>query len=317
MNSFSCKSNFVNANGIRLHYLDWDGNGPALLFISGMGCSAYIFKQLAPRFADRFHVLAFDRRGHGDSDYPETGYEPDTLTEDLRQFLDVLNIDKVILVGHSMGYIELCHFTALYPERVLKLIFLDAAYDMSAPETQAVLAKDPLPGIMPAWPDEQLNTIEEYIATTTRLYPFFAAIAGQVMDEQTKHSLKRNPDNKIVPKMTDSISKEINNTFASYSPEFSTIQVPVLSFFAMPDGSDFLSSDYMAEEQKVQVIDFVQKVLIPDRKKYIEKFQQKIPQAKIVEIPNGHHYCFIKQEELVFDKMRKFLLESNSLVAQA
>jgi pimeloyl-ACP methyl ester carboxylesterase len=317
MNAPSYKSHFVEVNGIHLHYLDWGSNEPVLLFLAGMGCSAYIFKQFAPRFTDKFHVLALDRRGHGDSDYPETGYDPDTLTEDLRQFLDVLNINQVILVGHSMGYIELCHFTALYPERVLKLIFLDAAYDMSAPETQAVLAKDPLPNIMPPWPDEQPNTIEEYIATTIRLYPFWAAIAGQVMDEQTKHSVKTNADGKIVPKIKDVISKEINDTFASYSPEFSTIQVPVLSFFAMPDGSDFLSSDYMSEDQKKEVIDFIQTVLIPDRRKYIDKFQQNIPQAKIVEISNGHHYCFIKQEETVFDEMMKFLLQSYSAVAQA
>jgi len=137
------------------------------------------------------------------------------------------------------------------------------------------------------------------------------------MDEQTKHSVKTNAVGKVVPKMTDAISKEINDTFASYAPEYSSIQVPVLSFFAMPDGLDFLSPDYMTEEQKAQVIDFVQTVLLPDRKKYIEKFQQKIPQAKIVEIPNGHHYCFIKQKEIVIDETRKFLIESYLTVAQA
>src|SRR5512136_929749 len=121
MDTPSYTSGYVNANGIRLHYLDWGGSGPVLLFLTGMGCSAHIFDRFAPRFVDRFHVLAPDRRGHGDSDYPETGYDADTLTEDLRQFVDALKIDKVILVGHSMGYIELCHFAALYPERVLKL----------------------------------------------------------------------------------------------------------------------------------------------------------------------------------------------------
>jgi non-heme chloroperoxidase len=300
----------VNVNGIRLHYLDWGGSGPVLLFLAGMGCSAYIFSEFAPRFTDKFHVLTLDRRGHGDSDYPETGYDPDTLTEDLRQFLDVLKINEVILAGHSMGYIELCHFTTLYPERVLKLIFLDAAYDSSSPETQAVLQQDPLPNILPAWPDDEPDTIEDYIATLTRLYPFRAAIAGQVMDEETKHSVKTTTNGKVVAKMSDAISKAINDTFASYSPEYSNIQVPVLSFFAIPDGSDFLSSAYLTEEQKAQILDFVKTVLLPDRKKYIEQFQRKMPQAKIVEIPNGHHYCFIKQEEIVFDEMRKFLLES-------
>ncbi|MBK8617293.1 MAG: alpha/beta fold hydrolase [Anaerolineales bacterium] len=69
------KSDFVLVNGIRLHYLDWGGNGPALIFLTGMGSSAYIFGGFAPLFTDRFHVLALTRRGQGDSDTPETGYD--------------------------------------------------------------------------------------------------------------------------------------------------------------------------------------------------------------------------------------------------
>lgn len=98
----SCKSNFVSVNGIRLHYLDWGGKGPVLLFLTGMGCSAYIFGDFAPRFVDQFHVLALDRRGHGDSDYPETGYDPDTLTEDLRESPFVSILRKAENAQHSV-----------------------------------------------------------------------------------------------------------------------------------------------------------------------------------------------------------------------
>jgi hypothetical protein len=41
----------------------------------------------------------------------------------------------------------------------------------------------------------------------------------------------------------------------------------------------------------------------------IELFRRNVPHAKIIEIPDGHHYCFIEQEELVYEEMRKFLLE--------
>ncbi len=68
-------SAFVHVNGIHLHYLDWGGPGPVLLFLTGMGCFAHIFDRFAPRFVEDFRVLALDRRGHGDSDYPETGYD--------------------------------------------------------------------------------------------------------------------------------------------------------------------------------------------------------------------------------------------------
>ncbi len=147
MEPTTVKSDFVNVNGIRLHYLDWGGSGPALVFIPGWGCTAYIFNRFAPRFTDQFHVFGFTRRGHGDSDYPETGYDPDTLAEDLRQFLDALGIDQVILAGHSLAYIELTRFATLYPDRVLKLVFLDAAYDRHTAEFKAMHGKKPAAGV--------------------------------------------------------------------------------------------------------------------------------------------------------------------------
>src|SRR5512147_2900902 len=124
MDSSPHHSDFVTVNdGTRLHYLDWGGGGPALLFLAGLGSTAHIFDRFAPRFVDQFHVLALTRRGHGESDYPDTGYDIDTLTEDIRQFMDALKIDQAILVGHSMASVELSHFTAVYPQRVLKLVY--------------------------------------------------------------------------------------------------------------------------------------------------------------------------------------------------
>lgn len=309
MDTSSSKSDFVKVNGTRLHYLDWGGEGPALVFLTGMGCSVYIFKSFAPHFADKFHVLALDRRGHGDSDYPETGYDPDTLTEDLRQFLDTLKIDQVILVGHSMARIELSRFAVLHPERLLKIIFLDAAYDSSSLEFQTVMAKNPLPKIVPKWPKDNPDNFEDFVATVKRLSPALAMIWGEVMEEQTRHTVKTTPDGKVVDKMSEAISRAIKDTLASHKAEYSKIRAPVLSIFAMRDGHDFLS-DYMTEEQQVQLLDYSRTVLEPYRKKYIEQFQRNVPHASVVEIPSGHHYCFIKQEETVFDEMRKFLLES-------
>jgi non-heme chloroperoxidase len=56
------KSGFITANGIRLHYLDWGGKGEALLFLAGASNSAHIFDDIAPKFTDRFRVLALTIR---------------------------------------------------------------------------------------------------------------------------------------------------------------------------------------------------------------------------------------------------------------
>ena len=145
MDNSNHKSDFVNINGIRLHYLDWGGTGRTLIFLTSMGCSAYIFNRFAPRFTDKFRVLALTRRGQGDSDYPESGYDADTLVEDILQFLDHLNVDKAILAGHSLAGVELTHFAATHPDRVEKLIYLGALDDRRA--ESVIIEQNPLRNI--------------------------------------------------------------------------------------------------------------------------------------------------------------------------
>jgi non-heme chloroperoxidase len=306
------KSDFVKANGIRLHYLDWGGNGPVLLFLPGLGCNAYIFDQFAPRFTDQFHVLGLTRRGHGDSDYPETGYDIDTLTEDIRQFMDCLKIEQVILAGHSLAGIELSHFAALYPERVLKLVFLDAAYDRSSPEYTTMQENNPIKGIQIPGANDDYYSITDYVNFIKKTYPPLAAIWSELMDDHILHEVKKNVEGKVVDKMSDGISQAIDETASSYVPEDAKIQAPTLSIYANRENSYFVCAAYMTEEQQTQVVQFFEAFFQPWCKHSIEQFQRNVPHARIVIIPKGHHYCFIKHEELVFDEMRKFLLPPQS-----
>ncbi|HUR82623.1 MAG TPA: alpha/beta hydrolase [Thermoanaerobaculia bacterium] len=120
---------FVAANGVRLSYIDWGGRGEPLLLLAGMSDHAGIYEPFAPRFTDRFHVLALTRRGFGQSDKPAAGYDLNTRVEDIRAFLDAMKIRRVHLVGHSAAGDELTLFATRYPDRVRKLVYLDAAYD--------------------------------------------------------------------------------------------------------------------------------------------------------------------------------------------
>jgi len=251
------KSDFVQVNGIQLQYLDWGGKGDVLLLLAGMGCNAHNFDDFAPRFSDKFHVMALTRRGHGESDHPETGYDIDTLTEDIRQFLDALEIEKVILAGHSMASVELSHFSALYPERVLKLIFLDAAYDRNSPSYKNMVENSPWRNIQPPGLDVDYYTEEEYFSAMKRAYPSFNLIWTEAMVQQSLHEIIRTSQGKIADKMSDAISKAIMDTLTSYVPENSKINVPTLSFFAMSKALNTISNDWMTEEQRTQIRDHV------------------------------------------------------------
>ena len=303
------KSDFVNVNGIRLHYLDWGGSGDVLLFLAGRGCNAHNFDDFAPRFTDKFHAMALTRRGHGESDHSETGYDIDTLTEDIRQFLDDLSIKKVILAGHSFAGIELSHFSALYPERVLKLIFLDAAYDRSSTSYKNMVAKSPLRAIQVPGPDVDYYSEDDYFAAMKRAFPLFQAIWTNAMEEQCRHEIMQTPDGKIMEKMSDAINDAITDTMTSYVPEDSKIRAPTLSFFAISKGIYNISNEWMTEEQKTQIMNHFETAVNSNIRENIEQFRQNVPHAKIIEMPNGHHFCFIKHEELVYEEIRKFLLE--------
>jgi pimeloyl-ACP methyl ester carboxylesterase len=306
MTTLNHTSDFITVNGIRLHYLGWGGTGPTLIFLTGMGSSAYIYNKFAPRFTDRFRVLALTRRGHGDSDYPETGYDADTLVEDIRQFMDCLKIEKASLAGHSLAGVELTHFAATYPKRVEKLIYLDALDDRRG--EQAIQAQNPLNAVeIQRAESAPPRTLAEYIAGVKRDVPEFAAIWSDLWDEELSHGVTVNEDGIYVDRMPAFVEEAIvENLIKNYAPPRVATPIPTLCFYGQRKRQ--LTDAYTAEQKTAYEV-FIREVRDPAFKSFIADFQSRFPQAKIVVIPGGHHYCFIAQEQQVYGEMRKFLLE--------
>jgi len=284
-------SDFVRVNGIRLHYLDWGGSGPTLIFLTGMGSSAYIFSRIAPRFTDRFRVLALTRRGHGESDYPDTGYDADTLIEDIRLFMDALHIETAAFAG-------------TYPNKVEKLIYLDALDDRRA--ESEIIAQNPLRTIHIEREESFPRTVEEYIANLKRDIPRLGEIWSELWDEEISHCVTINESGVVVDKMPEHVERAmVENLIKTYAPKTVQATIPTLNIFA--EKHPRLSSRY-TKEQKDAFDQFHRDVEQPFFRSLIAEFQSRFPHANIVVIPDGHHYCFIAQEELVHHEMRKFLL---------
>jgi len=298
------KSDFVNVNGIKLHYLDWGGKGETLLFLTGMDTSAHIYDNIAPRFTDRFRVLALTRRGQGESDYPEDGYDVPTLMNDIYQFMDALRIEKAILTGHSMAGVELNHFATTYPDRVLKLIYLDAYEEYR--DFSEIMAQDPLNNTPPPIIEKGPTTVEEFVANLKRRYPSFADIWNKLWDLEISYEVTTNQKGIVVGKMSDSIAGQMFASTRSYVPGRISPNIPILRFFALGFAQP---CDEYTNEQKALAYQYHHEVRLPFLKSLAEQFQNQYPQARIVELPDGHHYCFTAQEEIVYREMRKFLLE--------
>lgn len=98
------RDGFVEANGIRLHYLEWGANSsPPLVMAHANGFLAWLWHPVAQRLTSRYRVIAYDMRGHGDSDKPPNAYHWRHLVDDLRGLLDALDLHGLPLVGHSSG----------------------------------------------------------------------------------------------------------------------------------------------------------------------------------------------------------------------
>ena len=100
------------SDGTALYYKDW-GSGPPVVLIHGWPLDADMWEYQAPTLAHAgFRVIAYDRRGFGRSDQPWTGYDYNTLADDLKAVIDGLALRDVSLVGFSMGGGEIARYMA-------------------------------------------------------------------------------------------------------------------------------------------------------------------------------------------------------------
>jgi non-heme chloroperoxidase len=115
-------------NNVKLEVLDWGGSGRALVLLTGLGANAHVYDKFAPKLTSSYHVYGITRRGFGSSSSPATGYSADRLGDDVLAVINSLNLDRPVLVGHSMAGEELSSVGSRYPEKIAGLIYLDAAY---------------------------------------------------------------------------------------------------------------------------------------------------------------------------------------------
>jgi esterase len=118
---------FVMSGALRLHYVDWGNpSAPPLVLLHGIDRIARTFDHVVPRFAGRYHVIAMDLRGHGDSGWdPEGRYLVDDHVADLEALVRALGLRGVTLWGNSTGGRVVQVFAGRHPDLVAAVIAED------------------------------------------------------------------------------------------------------------------------------------------------------------------------------------------------
>ncbi|MCC7141361.1 MAG: alpha/beta hydrolase, partial [Candidatus Eisenbacteria bacterium] len=296
----------VQVNGAQLHYIDHGGTGPTMIFLAGLGNSAHIWDEFAPRFTDQCHVYAFTRRGFGESDQPDGGYDTCRLAEDVIALMDALQLTRATLVGHSVAGDELSEIGVRFPDRIDRLIYLDAAYDRSHGTRRLLVAllANQLPPAPPKPDREDRASVASFRAYLERIYgvewPADEVLATRFFA----------PDGRFAQDVTSG-SINLKVVRGESAPDYAKIQAPVLAIYSTDRGieQDVPWTRTLGIGRGVAELKARRACAAQGRWERGERrrLARALPTARIVEIPRASHYVFLSHPEQVEAEIRRHL----------
>ena len=190
---------FVTVNGLRIHYVDW-GNPTArpLILIHGLDRVSRTFDHLATHFAARYHVIAIDMRGHGDSGWdPEGRYLVEDHVGDVEGLVQQLGLKNITIWGNSTGGRVAQVFAGKHPDLVSAVISEDVG-----PERPRQIADNYSRRV--AQEEAGWATEEELLA---QLRKTNAGVSDAVLVPYVRYGTKRRADGRLVWKRDPQLVK--------------------------------------------------------------------------------------------------------------
>lgn len=295
--------------GVRLEVLDWrtgvHPDAPTLLLLHGLGATAHSYDQLAVRLSERYNVLGITRRGVGESDKPDRGYDIARLSQDVLQVLNTLGLEKPVLVGHSIAGEELSYLGANFPERFSGLIYLDAAYDRVTPsddgevrEYQRLNAQ--LPAAPPLFPADALSyeTLKRARRTGERglLPPEGEIMASYDLDSGAiRHDMR----------YLDAVMMGLQ------APEYPRIGVRALALYAVPGSVQALMKPWYDQDDANlrEVLEALFRMETSRQQEQRERFDTQVTDSRVIAIEDADHWIFVSNEEEVVTAIKTFINE--------
>ena len=288
--------------GVKLEVLNWGGTGRPLVFLAGLGNTAHVFDNFAPKFIGKYHVYGITRRGFGDSSAPTPNghnYSSDRLGDDVLAVIDALNLQKPVLAGHSIAGEELSSIGSRHPEKVSGLIYLDAGFPYAFydrvhgdPQLDMLDTRNKIEQLLPFDPSGQKQPIEALLASLPQL------------EKDLQNELKRM---QAVPPPTTKfpLPPSTSPAFAIFNGlhKYTEIKAPCLAIFAVPhdpNSNDILPTD-PAHHAAAVAADLERTTNLSNA------FAAGVPSAQVVRLPNASHYLFNSNEAEVLRAMNDFL----------
>ena len=115
----------VSSDSVRIAYNVYGAGKTSLIFIHGWSCDSRYWKNQTNVFSKDYQVITIDIAGHGNSSLSRTNYTMLSFAEDIKAVIDKENINRAILVGHSMGGSIIAEASRLMPKKIISIIGVD------------------------------------------------------------------------------------------------------------------------------------------------------------------------------------------------
>ncbi len=127
MTSVPAKSHTIVRDDVKLHHLDWGNEGQhPIVLVHGSRLHAHVWNDFGHRFKDRFHIVAIDQRGHGDSGWcARSRYDLEDFYQDLRAVVEARGLTRFTLIGHSLGGRVSMLYASRHHQELERLVLVD------------------------------------------------------------------------------------------------------------------------------------------------------------------------------------------------
>ena len=273
-------------DGVEIQLAQWEGEKKTILCIHGITANCRCWDVIADALSPSHTVLAMDLRGRGLSGTPSTGYSMEHHCRDILAVLDDLGLERVVLMGHSLGAFISLIFGAKYPERVDRIILVDGGGKLSEEQLVKVFS-----GIKPSLDrlGKVLPSFEAYLDLMKEA-PFLKnwSQALETYYQYEVEEVEGGVRTRINPVHIE--EERINLGKVDISQFYGEISCPVLILRA--------TEGMLARDD----------VLLPED--VTERMVQEIADARRVDVNGTNHYTIVFQPNVERDRaIREFLRE--------
>jgi len=190
----------------------------SLIFIHGWSCDGRYWQKQIPAFAKEYQVITVDLAGHGHSSLDRSEFSMLSFANDVKAIIDKENIDKAILIGHSMGGGVIAEAARLMPERVVGIVGIDTLQNVAERTAQTVI-------------DEMVRPFEDDFKSAAQNFvsPMFPKGTDQQLMNWVKEDMSSAPKEIALNAFRNYLGQHVNGEAATV---FEDITIPVVSINA-------------------------------------------------------------------------------------